>query len=91
MSSACAAGRRSLPRDSGSRLRDAINERYDWVTNVTDTYYLLLRARPPSAPGWFAVSIRDRQRSQEQMHELMGYSPHAIVACVGGGSTRWAS
>ncbi len=75
---------------SGSRtLKDAISEAMrDWVTNVRTTYYLLgsaLGAHP------YPTMVRDFHRciSREmkaQILEKEGRLPHAVVACVGGGS-----
>jgi tryptophan synthase beta chain len=76
--------------DSGSRtLKDAINEAMrDWVTNVTDTYYLLGSVLGPHP---YPLMVRQFQsvigrEAREQVRELAGRLPHAIVACVGGGS-----
>ena len=76
--------------DSGSRtLKDAINEAMrDWVTNVTDTYYLLGSVLGPHP---YPLMVREFQsvigrEAREQVHELTGRLPHAVVACVGGGS-----
>ena len=76
--------------DSGSRtLKDAINEAMrDWVTNVTDTYYLLGSVLGPHP---YPLMVRQFQsvigsEARRQVHELTGGLPHAIVACVGGGS-----
>jgi tryptophan synthase beta chain len=76
--------------DSGSRtLKDAINEAMrDWVTNVTDTYYLLGSVLGPHP---YPLMVREFQsvigrEAREQVHELTGRLPDAVVACVGGGS-----
>ncbi len=76
--------------DSGSRtLKDAINEAMrDWVTNVTDTYYLLGSVLGPHP---YPLMVREFQsiigrEAREQIRELAGRLPDAIVACVGGGS-----
>jgi len=76
--------------DAGSRtLKDAINEAMrDWVTNVTDTYYLLGSVLGPHP---YPLMVREFQsvigrEAREQVHELTGRLPHAVVACVGGGS-----
>ncbi|MGA7856335.1 MAG: tryptophan synthase subunit beta [Terracidiphilus sp.] len=75
---------------SGSKtLKDAISEAMrDWVTNVRTTYYLLgsaLGAHP------YPTMVRDFQRiigkeMKEQILQKEGRLPHAVVACVGGGS-----
>src|SRR4051812_12277887 len=76
--------------DAGSRtLKDAINEAMrDWVTNVTDTYYLLGSVLGPHP---YPLMVREFQavigrEARSQMLERTGELPDAIVACVGGGS-----
>ena len=76
--------------DSGSRtLKDAINEAMrDWVTNVTDTYYLLGSVLGPHP---YPLMVREFQsviglEARAQILEQAGRLPDAIVACVGGGS-----
>jgi tryptophan synthase beta chain len=76
--------------DAGSRtLKDAINEAMrDWVTNVTDTYYLLGSVLGPHP---YPLMVREFQsvigrEAREQIREIAGRLPDAIVACVGGGS-----
>ena len=76
--------------DAGSRtLKDAINEAMrDWVTNVTDTYYLLGSVLGPHP---YPLMVREFQsvigrEARDQIRELTGRLPDAIVACVGGGS-----
>ena len=76
--------------DAGSRtLKDAINEAMrDWVTNVTDTYYLLGSVLGPHP---YPLMVREFQavigrEARAQILELAGRLPGAIVACVGGGS-----
>ena len=76
--------------DAGQRtLKDAINEALrDWVTNVSDTYYLLgsaLGPHPyPLMVRWFQSVIGREARAQALERE--GRLPDALVACVGGGS-----
>ena len=76
--------------DAGSRtLKDAINEAMrDWVTNLTDTYYLLGSVLGPHP---YPLMVREFQsvigrEARSQMLTLTGRLPDAIVACVGGGS-----
>ncbi len=75
---------------AGSRtLKDAISEAMrDWVTNVTDTHYLLgsaLGAHPyPRMVRDFQSVIGHEARSQ--ILEVEGRLPDLLVACVGGGS-----
>jgi tryptophan synthase beta chain len=70
-------------------LKDAMNEALrDWVTNVADTYYLIGTA---AGPHPYPEMVRDFQsvigtETREQMMELEGRLPDAIVACIGGGS-----
>jgi tryptophan synthase beta chain len=83
-------GAEVLQVDSGSRtLKDAINEAMrDWVTNVGDTYYLLGSVLGPHP---YPLMVREFQsvigrEARQQIVELAGRLPDAIVACVGGGS-----
>jgi tryptophan synthase beta chain len=83
-------GAEVVPVTSGSRtLKDAINEAMrDWVTNVADTHYLLGTV---AGPHPFPTMVRDfhkiiGEEAREQMLELTGRLPDAILACVGGGS-----
>jgi tryptophan synthase beta chain len=76
--------------DAGSRtLKDAINEAMrDWVTNVTDTYYLLGSALGPHP---YPLMVREFQsiigrEARAQILDQAGRLPDAVVACVGGGS-----
>lgn len=76
--------------NAGSRtLKDAINEAMrDWVTNVTDTYYLLGSVLGPHP---YPLMVREFQsvigrEARAQCLEQLGRRPDAIVACVGGGS-----
>jgi len=76
--------------DAGSRtLKDAINEALrDWVTNVSDTYYLLGSALGPHP---YPLMVRDFQsvigrETRAQIVEKEGRLPDCLIACVGGGS-----
>src|SRR5687768_948485 len=76
--------------DSGSRtLKDAINEAMrDWVTNVSDSYYLLGSVLGPHP---YPLMVREFQsvigeEARAQILERNGRLPDAIVACIGGGS-----
>ncbi|MFT4091033.1 MAG: tryptophan synthase subunit beta [Asticcacaulis sp.] len=70
-------------------LKDAMNEALrDWVTNVHDTYYMI-----GTAAGMhpYPVMVRDFQsvigkETKEQIMELEGRLPDAVIAAVGGGS-----
>lgn len=78
------------PVNSGScTLKDAINEAMrDWVTHVRTTHYLLgsvLGAHP------YPEMVRDFHRcigreARDQILAEAGKLPHAVIACVGGGS-----
>ena len=79
-----------VPVSSGSKtLKDALNEAMrDWVTNVESTFYILGTA---AGPHPYPMLVRDFQcvigrECIEQMPELAGRQPDAVVACVGGGS-----
>jgi tryptophan synthase beta chain len=76
--------------NAGSRtLKDAINEALrDWVTNVSDTYYLLGSALGPHP---YPLMVRDFQcvigrEARAQIFEQQGRLPDVLIACVGGGS-----
>jgi len=76
--------------DAGSRtLKDAINEAMrDWVTNVSNTYYLLGSVLGPHP---YPLMVREVQadigrEARAQFLDLAGRLPTAVVACVGGGS-----
>ncbi|HVD94341.1 MAG TPA: tryptophan synthase subunit beta [Vicinamibacterales bacterium] len=75
---------------AGSRtLKDAINEAMrDWVTNVTDTYYLLGSVLGPHP---YPLMVREFQsvigrEARAQCLAQLDRLPDVIVACVGGGS-----
>ncbi|WFC99312.1 tryptophan synthase [Malassezia yamatoensis] len=83
-------GAKVVPVESGSKtLKDAINEaNRDWVTNITNTHYLVGSAIGPHP---FPTLVRDLQsvigrEAKEQLREVIGKLPDAAVACVGGGS-----
>ncbi len=83
-------GAEVCPVDAGSRtLKDAINEAIrDWVTNVSDTHYLLGSALGPHP---YPMMVRDFQavigrEAREQILEQRGALPDTLIACVGGGS-----
>ena len=70
-------------------LKDAMNEALrDWVTNVESTYYLIGTA---AGPHPYPEMVRDFQsvigkEAREQIMEMEGRLPDALVACIGGGS-----
>jgi tryptophan synthase beta chain len=76
--------------DAGGRtLKDAINEAMrDWVTNVTDTHYLLGSVLGPHP---YPLMVREFQsvigrEARAQTLAAIGRLPDVVVACVGGGS-----
>lgn len=75
---------------SGSKtLKDALNEAMrDWVTNVDDTFYIIGTV---AGPHPYPAMVRDFQaiigrEARQQMQDMTGRLPDALVACVGGGS-----
>jgi tryptophan synthase beta chain len=83
-------GARVVPVESGSKtLKDALNEAMrDWVTNVENTFYIIGTV---AGPHPYPMMVRDFQsvignECIEQMPEMAGRQPDAVVACVGGGS-----
>lgn len=78
------------PVKSGSRtLKDATNEAIrDWVTNVSDTHYIIGSAVGPHP---YPMLVRDFQsiigeEAKQQLEEKENKSADYIIACVGGGS-----
>ncbi|MCY0567589.1 tryptophan synthase subunit beta, partial [Klebsiella pneumoniae] len=60
----------------------------DWVTNVETTHYIIGSVVGPHP---FPMMVRDFQRvigveARQQVLQLIGRLPDAVVACVGGGS-----
>ena len=83
-------GAEVVPVTSGGRtLKDAINAALrDWSASFESTHYLLGTA---AGPHPFPTMVREFQRvigreARAQMVEQLGRLPHAVVACVGGGS-----
>jgi tryptophan synthase beta chain len=83
-------GAEVVPVMIGSRtLKDAINEAFrDWVTSVETTHYCIGSVMGPHP---FPAMVRDFQRiigveAREQVLEVAGRLPDAVIACVGGGS-----
>ncbi|MBE0619578.1 MAG: tryptophan synthase subunit beta [Burkholderiales bacterium] len=79
-----------VPVESGSKtLKDALNEAMrDWVTNIHNTYYIIGTV---AGPHPYPMMVRDFQsvigeECLQQMPELAGRHPDAVIACVGGGS-----
>ena len=79
-----------VPVESGSKtLKDALNEAMrDWVTNVENTFYIIGTV---AGPHPYPMMVRDFQsvigrEAREQVPEMAGRQPDAVLACVGGGS-----
>jgi tryptophan synthase beta chain len=79
-----------VPVTSGSKtLKDALNEAMrDWVANVDNTFYIIGTV---AGPHPYPKMVRDFQvvignECLEQMPEMTGRQPDAVIACVGGGS-----
>lgn len=70
-------------------LKDAVNEAMrEWASRVEDTHYVLGSVMGPHP---FPTIVRDFQsvigrEAKEQILELEGKLPAAVLACVGGGS-----
>ncbi len=76
--------------ESGSKtLKDATSQALrDWVTNVRDTFYIIGSVVGPHP---YPMIVRDFQsvigrELKQQAKRKLGKLPHAIIACVGGGS-----
>ncbi|MFI6521574.1 tryptophan synthase subunit beta [Spirillospora sp. NPDC050679] len=83
-------GAQVVPVRTGSRtLKDACNEAFrDWVATVDDTHYCVGSTMGPHP---FPMMVRELQRiigveARQQVIDLTGKLPDAVVACVGGGS-----
>ncbi len=79
-----------VPVESGSKtLKDALNEAMrDWVTYVNNTFYIIGTV---AGPHPYPMMVRDFQsvigiEAKQQMQEMAGRQPDALLACVGGGS-----
>jgi len=79
-----------VPVESGSKtLKDALNEAMrDWVANVEHTFYIIGTV---AGPHPYPMMVRDFQtvigvEARDQIQELAGRLPDAVLACVGGGS-----
>ena len=75
---------------TGSKtLKDAINEAMrDWVTNVTDSYYLIGSVIGPHP---YPTMVRDFQsvigeETKKEILQIENKLPDYLLACVGGGS-----
>lgn len=70
-------------------LKDAVNDAFkEWVSRIDDTLYVLGSVMGPHP---FPAIVRDFQsviskEARQQILELEGKLPTAVMACVGGGS-----
>lgn len=70
-------------------LKDAVNDAFkEWVSRVDDTLYVLGSVMGPHP---YPMIVRDFQsviskEAREQILEIEGKLPTAVMACVGGGS-----
>jgi tryptophan synthase beta chain len=78
------------PVTSGTgTLKDAMNDALrDWVSNVDDTFYIIGTA---AGPHPYPEMVRNFQsvigtEARQQIQDLAGKLPDALVACIGGGS-----
>lgn len=83
-------GAKVHPVTSGTMtLKDAVNETMkEWTNRIDDTHYVLGSVMGPHP---FPTIVRDFQaiiskEIKEQLMEQEGRLPHAVIACVGGGS-----
>ena len=83
-------GAKVVAVESGSRtLKDAVSEAMrDWVSNISNTFYLLGSALGPHP---YPKMVRDFQavigaEAKEQIMAAENRMPDSIIACVGGGS-----
>jgi len=83
-------GAEVVPVEAGSKtLKDALNEALrDWVTHVDNTFYIIGTV---AGPHPYPAMVRDFQavigrEAREQIQEMTGKLPDALIACVGGGS-----
>ncbi|MGI9482703.1 MAG: tryptophan synthase subunit beta [Hyphomicrobiales bacterium] len=83
-------GAEIMPVTSGTgTLKDAMNDALrDWVTNVESTFYIIGTA---AGPHPYPEMVRNFQsvigiEAKQQLQEMAGRLPDALVACIGGGS-----
>jgi len=83
-------GARVTPVDSGTcTLKDAINEAFrQWTFRARDTFYVIGSVMGPHP---YPTMVRDfqsviGQEVKAQLMDLTGCLPHAVIACIGGGS-----
>jgi tryptophan synthase beta chain len=82
-------GARVVPVEDGLKtLKDAVSAAMkDWVASVETTHYLLGSVTGPHPfpliVSWFQAVAGQEARAG---FEALGFMPHVVVACVGGGS-----
>ncbi|MBR2562690.1 MAG: tryptophan synthase subunit beta [Eubacterium sp.] len=83
-------GAKVHPVDTGTKtLKDAVSETFkEWTRRIDDTHYVLGSVMGPHP---FPEMVRDFQavisrEIRDQLLELEGRLPSAVLACVGGGS-----
>ncbi|MCL2762362.1 MAG: tryptophan synthase subunit beta [Treponema sp.] len=83
-------GAKVHPVTSGTMtLKDAVNETMrEWVSRIDDTHYVLGSVMGPHP---FPMMVRDFQKIigkeiKEQLLQMEGRLPDAVIACIGGGS-----
>lgn len=83
-------GAEVIPVTSGTAtLKDAVSEAMrEWTSRIDDTHYCLGSVMGPHP---FPTIVRDFQavisrEIKQQMQEIEGRLPDAVIACVGGGS-----
>ena len=88
-------GSKVVPVMTGTRtLKDAVSEAMrEWTSRIVDTHYCLGSVMGPHP---FPTIVRDFQavisrEIKQQLAELEGRLPDAVVACVGGGSNAIGS
>jgi tryptophan synthase beta chain len=83
-------GAEVVPVESGAAtLKDAINEALrDWVTNVTDTHYIIGSVVGPHPYPEIVANLQRiiGDEARVQIVASTGRLPDEVVACVGGGS-----
>ncbi len=79
-----------VPVESGTKtLKDAMNEAIrDWVTNVSDTFYLIGTVAGPHPYPWMVREFQSviGHEARRQFLSKEKRLPDYLVACVGGGS-----
>jgi tryptophan synthase beta chain len=83
-------GAKVIPVTSGTAtLKDATSEAIrDWITNVDTTYYLIGSAIGPHPYPTMVKSFQSiiGREAKQQILDMHGSLPQAVIACVGGGS-----